>query len=264
MRRPPVILLVSVCAVCGCKPPASPAAAASRTMPSDEEVLARAYDADYRVPPGFFVDERADTPGSYTVYHVKDVSLSWELCSDDYAEALAIEAADNEQRDVNGIFAGSDENDRYFEVTRELAYPNGAGNVAVPTSPGYARVFKCSYVDREGVDRNLRDGYAGRLQARPADAAGLRGLVEYLWQFAFFWPAKAKVLDSFSEEDAGLIRHTLRLALVTTRGDGQCDLVEVVDWSFTLDTDDGRMEKSFELRHRFEAGFVDGVPHVCG
>jgi hypothetical protein len=263
MRRL-VVLLVTGSVVCGCKPPASPSDVAAATIPSDEDVRAMVYDDKYRVPPGFYVDERADTPGSYTIYHVKDESLSWELCTDDYDEALALEAADNEQREVNGVFAGSYENDRYFEVTRDLAYPDGVGNAAEPTSPGYARVFKCSYVDREGVDRNLRDGYAGRLNARPADAAELRSLVEYLWQFAFFWPARAKVLDSFSEQGPGVIRHTLRLGLLTPQGDGSCDVVEVVDWVFSLDTSDGHIGRSFELRRRFEAELVDGTPRKCG
>ena len=264
MSRRYVILLVMTALVCGCKPQAGPPDVIAQTMPRDEEVLALVYDDDYRVPIGFYVDERAGTPGSYTIYHVKDVSLSYELCTDDYDEALALEAADNEGRAVNGVFAGSYENDRYFEVTRDLAYPDGLGNVSTPTSPGYARVFKCSYVDREGVDRNLRDGYAGRLNARPADAVALRGLVEYLWQFAFFWPTRAKVLDSFSGAEPGFVRHTLRLGLVTPQGDGSCDVVEVVDWVFSLDVSDGRIDKSFELRRRFEAERVDGVPRKCG
>jgi hypothetical protein len=263
MSRHLVILLVTISA-CACKPQAGPPDVIAQTMPRDEEVLALVYDDDYRVPPGFYVDERAGTPGSYTIYHVKDVSLSYELCTDDYDEALALEAADNERRAVNGVFAGSSENARYFEVTRDLAYPDSLGNVAAATSPGYARVFKCSYVDREGVDRNLRDGYAGRLNARPADAAALRGLVEYLWQFAFFWPTRAKVLDSFSGAEPGFVRHTLRLGLVTPQGDGSCDVVEVVDWVFSLDVSDGRIDKSFELRRRFEAERVDGVPRKCG
>lgn len=262
MRK--LLVIAFALAVSGCKPPVNPVDDKAQSVPSDEAVLARVYDVNYRNPPGFYVDERSDTPGSYTVYHVKDDSLSYELCTDDYAQALAWEAADNELRQVNGVFVGSYENDRYFEVIRELDYPDSVGNVSDPTSPGYARVFKCSYVDREGVDRNLRDGYAGRLNAKPANAVALRGLVEYLWQFAFFWPAKAKVLDSFSEEGNGSVRHTLRLGLVTPRGSGRCDVVEVVDWIFSLDEIDGSMTKSFQLRRRFEAELIDGVPRKCG
>ena len=260
MRRLLVIPLALV--VSGCKPPADPIEDKSQSLPSDEAVLARVYDVNYRTPPGFYVDERAGTPGSYTIYHVKDESLSYELCTDDYAEAMALEAADNERRQVNGVFVGSYENERYFEVIRELDYPDSVGNITDPTSPGFARIFKCSYVDREGVDRNLRDGYAGRLSAIPANAAALRDLVEYLWQFAFFWPTKAKVLDSFSTEDGESARHTLRLGLVTPTN-GRCDVVEVVDWIFTLDETGGSMNKSFQLRRRFQAELIDGVPRKC-
>ena len=262
MRQLLYILLAF--AIFGCKPTASPLEGDAQSLPSDEAVLSRVYDENYRTPPGFYVDERSDTRGSYTIYHVKDESLSYELCTDDYGEAMALEAADNERRQVNGVFVGSYENERYFEVIRELDYPDSVGNITEPTSPGFARIFKCSYVDRDGVDRNLRDGYAGRLNAGPANSAALRGLVEYLWQFAFFWPAKAKVLDSFSAEDGGSARHTLRLGLVTPRGNGHCDIVEVVDWIFVLDEYSGSMNKAFRLRRRFEAELIDGVPHKCG
>ena len=62
-----------------------------RIYPSDEEVLAAAYDPTYDVPEGFFVDDRANTEGSYTIHHVKDASLSYELCSDDIDGATAVE-----------------------------------------------------------------------------------------------------------------------------------------------------------------------------
>lgn len=117
------------------------------------------YDNYYHVPDSFYVDERTSTSRSYTLYHVKDPSISYELCTDDYQQALAWESADNDSRSANGYYVESYESDRYFEFIRELSFPDGIGNIGDLTSPGFARVFKSSYVNRDGVDRNLRDGY---------------------------------------------------------------------------------------------------------
>ncbi len=197
------------------------------------------------------------------MYHVKDASVSYELCTDSFDEALSWESADNMSRSVNGEYVDSYENDRYFEVIRELSFPDSVGNITDPTSPGYSRVFKCSYVNRDGVDRNLRDGYAGTLNIQPLSEEAIRTFVEYMWQFTFFWPARKTVLDSFSDELANSYQHTLMLAFVTNQGFDKCDLVEVVDWIFTVDKDDGQMTKEFKLLYQFDAELVNGTPQKC-
>ena len=113
-------------------------------LPSDADILAKAYDVNYSVPDAFYVDERAETTRSYTIHHVLDESNSYELCSDDLVEAQALEEADNRSRAVNGYYVTSHETDRYFEFVRELAYTQDVGNIDEITSPGYARIFKCS------------------------------------------------------------------------------------------------------------------------
>ena len=230
---------------------------------SDEEVIAKAYDNTYTVPDGFFVDERANTTGSYTMYHVKDASVSYELCTDNYDEALSWESADNVSRSVNGVYVDSSENDRYFEFIRELSFPDGVGNITDATSPGFSRVFKCSYVNRDTVDRNMRDGYAGTLNVRPLSEEVISTFVEYMWQFTFFWPARKTVLDFFSDERAHAYQHTLMLAFVTNQGFDKCDLIEVVDWVFTVDKDDGQVTKDFILQYEFEAQLINGLPETC-
>lgn len=235
-----------------------------RVFPSHEEIIEKAYDNSYNVPEGFLVDERANITRSYTMYHVKDTSVSYELCSDDHAEAAAWESADNESRSVNGVYVDSYENDRYFEFIRELAYPNGIGNITDPTSPGFSRVFRCSYVNRNGVDRNLRDGYAGTLNVQPLTEDAISTFVEYMWQFTFFWPARKTVLESFSDERTDAYQHTLMLAFITNQGFENCDLVEIVDWIFSVNKENGHVTKEFRLLYSFEAQNVNGIPRLCG
>lgn len=229
----------------------------------DEEVMAKAYDNTYNLPEGFFVDERAETTGSYTIYHVKDESISYELCSDDYAEASAWESADNESRSVNGAYVGSYENNWYFEFIRDLEYSSGIGNITDPTSPGFSRVFKCGYVNRDGVDRSVRDGYAGTLNVRPLSEEVIRDFTEYMWRFTFFWPAQKTVLESYSDDQTEAYRHTLMLAFVTNQGFNKCDLVEVVNWVFTVGKDNGQVTKEFILLYQFEAQLINGLPETC-
>lgn len=230
---------------------------------SDEDVMAMVYDPDYSVPAGFFVDDRAGTAGSYTVYHVKDPSISYELCTDDYAQALEWEAADNQSRNVSGVFVTSIETEEYFEVVRELDYPDSIGNVPGPTSPGFSRVFKCSYANRDGVDRNLRDGYAGVINVQPLTQGVVRDFVEYLWQFTFFWPARKSVLASVGDETDGAYAQTLVLGFLTRQGDDRCDLIEIVDWTFSVAKETGEVSKSFRLRRAFEAELVAGLARIC-
>lgn len=235
-----------------------------RLLPDDHAIMSKVYDSLYQVPDSFYVDERASTPRSYAVYHVKDISISYERCTDDYSEALDWEAADNESRSVGGYYVGSIENFRYFEFVRELAYTDSVGNINDLTSPGYARVFKCGYVNRDGVDRNVLDGYAGTLVTRPLSIGTMRSFSEYMWQFAFFPAAKKAVLETFSAEQTNSYQHTLVLAFLTHQGTGKCDLIEVFDWIFTVNKTDGTMTKEFRSLHRFETRLIYGVPEKCG
>lgn len=239
------------------------ASIAARTLPSDSEIIAMVYDNNYDKPSGFFVDERADTSRSYSLYHVKDLSVSYELCSDDYNEALTWETTDNNRRTVHGELVGSYENDRYFEFIRELNFIDSIGNIPNETSAGFARVFKCSYISRQGVDRNLRNGDAGTLNVADISQDTIRTFSEYMWTFTFFWPAKAKVIQTISSKYDNAYQHTLVLAIATDQGAEKCDLIEIVDWEFSVQLNSGEVTKRFRLIYDFEAELRDGVPRIC-
>lgn len=258
------LLGISACRSDGSGEEASNNAAQVRVFPPTEEVLVKVYDGLYQTPDYFFIDERADTPRSYTVYHVKDGSMSYELCTNDYYRALEWETADHDSREVNGHYVGSYENDRYFEFIRELSYPSSVGNIGDPTSPGFARVFKCSYLNRDGVDRNIRNGYAGTLNLKAPSKEAIRTFTEYMWQFTFFWPAEKKVLETFSTETETAFQHTLVLVFATKQGMGQCDLIEVVDWVFSVNKDNSKMTKEFKHLYDMQAQLVNSVRKKCG
>lgn len=264
----PVLAIAAACGGSGAATeeiarPATHSSAISH-VPDDSAILGKAYDPDYDVPPGFFVDERVETTTrSFTLHHVLDESNSYERCTDDLVTAQEWEQADNSSRAVNGYYVTSIENDRYFEFVRELDYTQDVGNIGDPTSPGYARVFKCNYTDRSGVDRNLRDGYAGRLMAQPANNDSLREFIEYLWQFRFFNVSRKAVIASYGDSDAATLTHTLLLALVVNQGSDQCDRVDIVEWRFRYDNARQEMSREFDTIRSFEAEMSNGIPQFC-
>ena len=264
----PVLAIAAACGGSGASTdeiaqPAPQSAAVSR-IPGNPEILTKAYDPDYTVPAGFFVDERVETTTrSFSLHHVLDESGSYERCTDDVVTAQAWEQADNDARAVNGYYVTSLENDRYYEFVRELEYTEDVGNITDPTSPGYARVFKCNYTDRSGVDRNLLDGYSGRLFVEPANSASLQAFVEYLWQFRFFNVSRKSVIASYGDTNGSDLTHTLLLALVVNQGSDRCDRVDVVEWRFLYDNTRQEMTREFDTIRSFEAEMINGVPQFC-
>lgn len=232
-------------------------------MPSDAQVAALIFDHSYSVPDGFFVDERSATDRSYTIHHVLDESSSFELCTDDYAEAVAWEAADNASRSVQGYFVESYDNERYFEFVRELSYQDDVGNIDDITSPGFARIFKCSNTSRDGVDRSQLTGFAGQLNAHPLQQDSIRILAEYLWQFTFFPSSRKKVIDSYGHSTADTFDQTLVVAFATSQGAGRCDRIEVASWTFSADRASGEVSKSFSTDRFFEASNDNGTVTLC-
>jgi len=261
------LTLATACGGAGSTDTTNPAtnianASESGQLPSDAQILAMVYNNAYSVPADFFVDERANTARSYTVHHVMDISVSYELCTDDFATAQSWEDADNSSRSVSGQYVNSYENERYFEFIRELSY-EGIGNVNDLTSPGFARVFKCSNTNRNGVDRSLLNGYAGTLRSYPLTDETVRVFTEYLWQFTFFPHARKVVLDSYSAHSDDTLEHTLLLAFAINQGADRCDRIEIAEWDFSADRNSGEITRHYDTVYGFEARFTDGAASRC-
>lgn len=229
-----------------------------------QEAIDLIYNTTYRYPDGYYFDMRDDVTRSYTLYHVKDPSISYELCTDNFDDAMTWEQADNDSRVVQGIFVGWEENEKYWEFYRELDYSNAGsiGNISDITSPGFARIYKCSYVNRDGVDRNNFNGYGGILNADLNEQV-VREFVQYTNFFNFWWPRTAKTLQFSSNETNEEFIHTLLLGLRTNQGTDKCDLIQLLDWRWTASKTTGNMERVLYNVDQFEADLINGVPVIC-
>lgn len=242
---------------------ASPTPQTWASAPLVSDVLAKIYDPSYTAPSDFFVDARAATHASYSMHHVLDETRSYERCTDDFTTALAWEEHDNASRSVRGQFVEAIETDRYFEVARELAYGDSVGNVNDMTSPGFARVYKCSNTARDGVNRSALQGFAGNINARPLTNERVREFSQYLWQFAFFPTARKKVLDTYSTASTASLEHRLVLGFATSGGANACDQIEVVEWSSSADRQSGEVTQTWQVIDTFSARLESAGPVLC-
>ncbi len=112
-------------------------------LPSDEEILSMVYSDTYRTPPDFYTDPRSLMVEATTIHHIRNTTgmsaeelpddpAPYELCTDDFDQALGWSEADNAGRTVSGALVDTVETARYFEFVRTL---NG-----LPDWLGYGRI----------------------------------------------------------------------------------------------------------------------------
>src|SRR5688572_2156271 len=118
MRVATFTLLIAVLATAGCGGGAPEAQEPTRFYPhSDQEIARLVYSGTPRTPEGF--DLEPDTGASYTsTTHLKNGDSRYELCTDDWSQALAWEeGAASQQPDAPDLVATNAEA-RYFEFIR--------------------------------------------------------------------------------------------------------------------------------------------------
>jgi hypothetical protein len=215
---------------------------------ADHEIAALLYAGKPRTPAGFRAD---DTPSGFeqvTTYHLKAHQVptpslgSHELCTDDWNEALAWSAAVAARSPQVLDFVTSEATERYFELDH---VPRGHANRFERM-----RVFRCSYLDRAGVDLTAGSGFAGMLRARPLDAGTLRDLSEYLWFFTPYNNVDHAVLASEPRPATGLA-HALTIARLERAVSGSCDRISVHDWTHTANPENGVLELTISAQRDF-------------
>ncbi len=229
-------------------PGVSPPAAVTTPPPAntaDLDLAARIYKGDARTPSGFAVETRpSNVAGTLTTRHLKNTDFAtgpqamspmYEVCTNDMAQAI-----DWSERQATWQGQYSDlvevrSDEHFFEVVR------------VPRADVTAmirhRVFRCDYLDRTGTDLRSDAGSAGSMNQRPLTAGELEKLAEYLWQFTVFNNADFAVESSTTAISGNSIVETIRMGQLVRGTAGACDMVQVVDWTHTMNAADGSLTR---------------------
>lgn len=257
-----VVLLVAGCSSGGNDSAADAGvASAPDTSTADTELAARLYAGTPRTPAAFLAEESQYPDRSEFKFHVSngDVSalsageLRFELCSDDFAEALQWSATAADARALPSQLTATAQTQWYFQFDRTLA--------SVEPAMVVNRVFRCA-----ALDRSTRDalGNAGTVNLAPFTADDLQYVSEYLWQFSLYNNALHVVIDSFPDRQSVDLQHILeRAQLFPGEGeDPSCDRVEIWHWTHRIASGGALSEADIFVRG-FDVRRDNGVVSLC-
>ncbi len=243
--------------------PATQAASAGRPVgQSNQQIASLIYSDSQRTPNGFYTETVPAFSGYVATSHLKtrDINssavLQYELCSDDFNEARQWSDAANSNSGDNAPLTTTVTTPQYFEFDR----------LRNSTPQGYLRqrVYRCSYLSRSTVDLLTSNGNAGILNVRPMDAATLRQLGEYLWQFTTYNNFGHAVLLSSNSAATNALTPSLYIASLTrATTPGTCDSINVNAWEHTLNTVTGELVLGITPLFSFQAQEAYGVVSVC-
>jgi hypothetical protein len=252
----PAFAVLAACAVVSCGGTGEDTSAPPPSASSAEDVAlaVRLYKGTERTPPDFAVEPRpANVTGVLATRHLTNLDVvasanagpRFEVCTNDLGEAIAWServstwnGAYTDLSEVNG-------DERYTEIAR------------VPRTDPSAllrhRTYRCDYLDRSGSDLSQEVGAAGTYQKRPADAAALKQVSEYLWQFTIYNNSDHVVASSTGSTSGNTLRHRIRMAHLTRGTNNSCDTIRVIDWTHVLNADSGGMTREMADVRTFAA-----------
>jgi hypothetical protein len=242
---------------------ASPPGAAYGIALNNLEIATQLYLDVQRTPAGFLADPPPPGAGVVATHHLQSgelampVPASYEVCSNDWNEALAWSEATAAPGGSYASLVGTSDTSRYFEFDR--------------TQPGTPavflrqRVYQCSYLDRSDSSAAVASGPAGVLNVQPRDSAAMRELSEYLWHFTSWNNFGSAVLASVADSSAADLGHTLVVAtLARDAVSAGCDRVAVLRWRHSLDTTTGALQRSLTTLWSFSSRQSGNAAVGCG
>jgi len=249
--------------------PAAPVPAATTTptlSAADLDLAARLYKGDARTPAGFDVETRpANVAGTISTRHLKNTDLAtgpqgisnslYEMCTNDLAQAIDWSERQATWQGQYSDLAEVRSDARMFELVR------------VPRADVTAmirhRVFRCDYLDRSNSDLRAEAGAAGSMNQRPLTAVELEKLTEYLWQFTLFNNSDYAVESSTTTANGGLLVQTIRIGQLVRGSPGSCDVVQVSDWTHTMNSADGTLTRALTPVRSYQVQASGSSAQAC-
>ncbi len=256
-----IVLLLSACG-------SAAEAPGSNTSSADSAFnmkIARALYFDLKTPAGFYQEDVQDA-ASYSISHIKNTSLlpvvdrdessSYELSSDDFAEALAWSDQAAEYQLSHKQLIDNTETWLYHQFTR-----------FDPDSPQFIhlhRVFKSSMLDRNGVIRSDEDSsYKGRITMLDMTAEKVKFIIEYLWTFTLSNNFSNAVVESYTIETDSAFVHIMEQARLDLSHSESCDQVKLFEMRYTVAKDSGFIWKEKVLMREFSAKRIGDYLEIC-
>ncbi|MEO0575911.1 MAG: hypothetical protein AAF004_10640 [Pseudomonadota bacterium] len=231
------------------------------TSAADIRLASRLYTGTPRTPETFLSEPSQYPDRSEFKFHVSnndigaspDSAVRFEVCSDDFAQALQWSAVSADARALSSALTATYETSWYFQFDRDV---NSAEPAMVVN-----RVFKCAALDRSTRDTS---GNAGVINMAPVTSEDLRFVSEYLWQFSVYNNALHVVIESLGEAQGGQMQHVIKRArLLPSAGAVQgCDRVELWDWTHRIAANGALTETDLLVRD-FDVRRDSGVVELC-
>ncbi|MET0658450.1 MAG: hypothetical protein ABW110_09890 [Steroidobacteraceae bacterium] len=244
--------------------PASIPVSQRPTSLTDLQIAQLLYEGSPRTPADFYAEAAPASYAYVNTSHLKNTDVAtvasdapqYELCSDDWNEALAWSEAAQQRSGQYADLMATEENERYFEFGRVRS--------SEPDRYLRGRVFKCAYLERQTSNLRQQAGNAGVLKSTPIDTQSLKLLSEYLWQFTTYNNYGHAVLSSTGEPANSSLRRTLLIANLAAAGtSGTCDRILVEAWRHDAATATGALTRSVEELWSFGARENAGAVELC-
>jgi hypothetical protein len=234
------------------------------TALTDIQIAQLVYAGAPRTPADFYAEAAPTSYAYVNTSHLKNTDVAdvpndaaqYELCTDDWNEALAWSEAAQQRSPQYADLTTTDEDSRYFEF--------GRVRDSEPDVYLRGRVFKCAYLQRAANNLRAQSGNAGLLKSTPVDGEALKTLSEYLWQFTTYNNYGHIVLSSTAETLSTTLRRTLLIANLEREGmSASCDRIYVETWRHDATTLTGELTRSIEELWSFGARESQGTVELC-
>ncbi len=237
---------------------------------TDQEIADLIYSGRNRTPEGFYAELAAPPPAGVshvTTTHLKSTHVDspgpvsvqsggYELCTDDWNQALAWSEEAATQMDSYGDLVATNAEPRFFEFVR---VPR-----EIRTALVRQRVFRCAYLDRSTADTQSLVGAGGTLNRRPLTPDDVRELSEYLWHFTPYNNFGSVVLTSSQDASRGALAHALIIAhLARAPTAAICDRIDVLRWTRAVDPVTGAISRSMATLASLYAREGSGRATLC-
>lgn len=197
------------------------------------------YDGTNAPPAGFYAEPARDPQFFYSTRHLKNTDIDaaarldpqapeFEVCVTDVLEARDLE---QQTRPSAALLVAANTTGQYHEFERS--------DPGEPQRRSLVRLLRCQWVDRSMVNLRAPTPAMGILNRRPVAAADLGLLAEYLFTFSIYNNADYWVMESAAQPTSQDLVHRLTIAELQRGGSGDCDLLVLFDWDFSVSPADG-------------------------